>query len=146
MDSRFIGRNRMIRRVFAVVAIAALTPACDTRVNGLVGVSPPATSIGFQTQPSSAQAGAVISPTVQVAVLSGSGQPVTTSTASIFVTIVPGTGTAGAVLTGGGAQTALNGVVNFNNLRIDLAGTGYQLQASAAGFTSVTSTAFNITP
>jgi len=40
----------------------------------------------------------------------------------------------------------VNGVATFSNLRIDKAGTGYTLAASAGGLTGATSTAFDIAP
>jgi len=136
----------MVQRLLALVAIAALTAACDTRVGGLVGVTPPATRIAFISQPSNAQAGVNISPAVQVAIQNNDGTTITSTNAAITLTIVAGTGTAGAVLAGGGPLAATAGIANFTNLRIDLAGTGYQLLASASGFPSVTSTTFSITP
>ena len=135
----------MVQRLLALVAIAALTAACDTRVGGLVGVTPPATRIAFISQPSNAQAGVNISPAVQIAIQNNDGTTITSANAPITLTIVAGTGTAGAVLTGGGPLAATGGIVNFTNLRIDLAGT-YQLLATASGFPSVASTAFSITP
>jgi len=136
----------MVQRSLALVAIAALTAACDTRVGGLVGVTPPATRIAFISQPSNAQAGVNISPAVQIAIQNNDGTTITSTNAPITLTIVAGTGTAGAVLAGGGPLAATAGIVNFTNLRIDLAGTGYQLLASASGFPSVASTTFSITP
>lgn len=136
----------MVRRLSSLVTIAALTVACDVRPVGIVGVTPPATRIAFVSQPSSAQAGVAITPAVQVVVQNNDGTTVPSANVPISLSIVPGTGTAGAVLTGGAAQQATQGVVNFTNLRIDLPGTGYQLQATASGFASVTSAPFNITP
>ena len=134
----------MLLRHLAAVFLT-LSVACDTRVGGLVGVQPPASKIAFTTQPSSVQAGAAITPAVQVAVQNTNNQTVF-SNAAITLQIVPGTGTAGAVLSGAAPQNAVNGVVNFTGLRIDLPGNGYQLLASAPGFASVASAAFNVTP
>ena len=136
----------MARRLLRLAYLVVLATACDSRVGGLVGVTPPGTKLVFLNQPSNVQVGAAISPTVQVAVQNNNNQTVTTSTASIALSIVPGTGATGAVLMGGTAQTATGGVVGFNNLRIDLAGTGYQLLATAQGLTSVASAAFDVTP
>jgi hypothetical protein len=137
---------RRFLALMAVMAVAVPTTACDTRVSGVVGVTPPATRIAFASQPSNAQVGVAITPAVQVVVQNTNGETITSSNVPISLTIAPGTGAVGAVLTGGATQTAVSGVVNFTNLRINLAGTGYQLVATATGFPSITSTAFDITP
>ena len=136
----------MVQRLLALAAIAALAAGCDTRVGGLVGVTPPASRIAFISQPSSSAVGVNIAPAVQVAIQNDDGTTITSANAQVNLTIVTGTGAAGAVLTGGGPLAATGGIVNFTNLRIDLAGTGYQLLATATGFASVASTQFNITP
>jgi hypothetical protein len=135
----------MVQRVFgrALIAILALA-ACDSR-SGLVGVNPPATQLVFLSQPSDVVANVAMSP-VQIATQNSNGQTVGSGTTAVTLTIAPGTGTAGAALTGGTAQLTQNGAVVFGNLRIDLPGTGYQLVASAAGFAAITSAAFNVTP
>jgi hypothetical protein len=134
----------MVQRVLGLVMIMALA-ACDSR-SGLVGVSPPATQMAFLSQPTNVVANAAINPPVQIATQNANGQTIGSGSTAVTLTIAPGTGTTGAVLTGGTAQPTQNGAVVFGNLRIDLPGTGYQLVASAAGFPSVTSAAFNVTP
>jgi hypothetical protein len=137
----------MKRRAFALVLVGLAVSGCDSRLGGgLVGVQRPGTRLVFQTQPTNVQVGAAITPVVQVAVQNDDGQVVANSTAEVTVTLVPGTGTAGALLTGGEPQAASNGIVNYGNLRINTAGTGYQLLASSPGMASVASTAFNVTP
>jgi hypothetical protein len=66
-------------------------------------------------------------------------------TGVVTAAITPGTGTAGAALTGTTNATAANGVAIFTDLRIDLAGSGYKLTATATGPTGVTSGVFDIT-
>jgi adhesin/invasin len=136
----------MVRRMVGLVWLLALAAACDSGFGGFVGVQPPGTNLVFTTQPSDVAAFAAISPLVQVAIQNANNQVVSNSNAVVTVTIVPGTGAPGAVLTGGTAQPASNGLVNFNNLRIDLPGTGYRLQASSPGFPVVISAPFNVTP
>src|SRR5262249_51414414 len=51
----------------------------------------------------------------------------------------------GGTLTGGGATAPLTGVASFAALSIDKIGTGYTLNATAAGLTGVTTATFNIT-
>lgn len=137
----------MTRRTLALVLLGFATAGCDSRLEGgLSGVQRPGTRLVFRTQPTNVQVGAAITPVVQVAVQNDDGQVVSNSTAQVTISLAPGTGTAGALLTGGEAQAASNGVVNFGNLRINTAGTGYQLLASSPGMTSATSASFSVTP
>jgi hypothetical protein len=136
-----------MRRTIAVAAALAFI-ACDNRPGGLTGVTPlnlPATQLVIVAQPSDEAVATNITPVIQVALRNASGQTVTTGSANLSVIITPGTGTAGAVLTG----TTINnptsgGVAVFSDLKIDRAGTGYTLTFSAIGLTSAVSTAFNI--
>jgi hypothetical protein len=136
-----------MRRIVALVATLALT-SCEGRPGGLTGFTPlnlPASKLTVLSQPSDEAVGARITPVIQVAVQNGSNQTVTTSTASISVVITQGTGTAGAILTG----TTINnptsgGIAVFDNLQINVAGTGYTLTFSAPGLTPVVSAPFNI--
>jgi hypothetical protein len=134
------GRARGGAALFALVALTS----CDSR-EGLIGVTPPASRIVFLSQPSNVQTFAAMAP-VQIAVQNENGQTVGSGSVAVTITLVPGTGTAGALLTGGAAQNTTSGVVVFGNLRIDLAGTGYQLLASAQGFQAIASAPFDVTP
>ena len=106
--------------------------------------------LGFVKQPAGAEVGKTITsvgsdPTgapVQVALLNG-GMPDASFSGQISLAIKSGTGTAGAVLSGG-AATAMSGVATFPSLSIDKVGTGYVLTASSGAYTPVNSTAFNI--
>ncbi|HEY6124005.1 MAG TPA: glycoside hydrolase family 44 protein, partial [Steroidobacteraceae bacterium] len=69
------------------------------------------------------------------------GNNVTVVTASI----APGTGTAGAALTGTATATVVAGVATFANLGVNTPGTGYQLRFSAVDYGNATSAAFTIT-
>jgi hypothetical protein len=102
-----------------------------------------AAKLVFTVQPSSAGAGSVIAPAVQVSVEDTFGNVVTTATNSITLAI--GTNPSGGTLGGTTSNAAVNGVATFNNLSIDKAGNGYTLMATATGLTSGTSSAFNIT-
>jgi hypothetical protein len=74
------------------------------------------------------------------------GNTVTTSVASVTLTITTGTGTSGAVLTcTTNPQAAVAGVDTFAGCKINLAGTGYNLTATASGLTPATSSTFTIT-
>jgi hypothetical protein len=109
-----------------------------------VTVAGPATALAFTAQPSAATAGAAIAPPVQVTVQDALGNTMASSTASITLAITSGTGAAGAVLSGTLIRTAVNGVATFDDLKIDKAGTGYTLTATATGLTSAASAAFAI--
>jgi hypothetical protein len=104
----------------------------------------PAAKLIFTAQPGNAPAGAVLTPAVLVTVQDAHGNTATSATASITLSITPGTGTAGAHLRGTATVSAASGVATFSSLGIDSAGAGYTLTASAAGLTSDTSAAFDV--
>jgi len=101
-----------------------------------------ATHIAFLVQPSNVAAGDPITPAVQVAIEDASNNVVTTASNSI--TLRKTTCTT-SVPDGGGPIAATNGVASFPNLTLNTVGNGVILQASATGFTSVNSNAFNVT-
>src|SRR5437016_3336211 len=120
---------------------------CGVALGGCSGstsgpVQPTATKLVFTVQPSSAAAGAAITPGVQVAVQDAQGNIVTTATTSITVAI--GTNPASGTLAGTKTIAAVNGAATFSTLSLTAAGTGYTLTATATGLTGATSNAFNI--
>jgi hypothetical protein len=80
-------------------------------------------------------------PSVQVEVIDGAGQRVTTSTASITVALGPSAGT--GALHGTLTVSASAGVASFGSLSIDAPGT-YALRATSAGLSAVTSSTFRV--
>ena len=102
----------------------------------------PATKLGFVVQPSATQAGAAITPAIQLAVQDSGGNLVTTATNN--VTIAIGTNPGGGQLSGTLSAAASAGIAQFSNLSIDKAGAGYTLQATATGLTTAVSTSFTI--
>jgi hypothetical protein len=80
-------------------------------------------------------------PSVQVEVVDGAGNRVTTSTASITLALGPSTGT--GTLHGTVTVSASGGVASFAGLSIDAPGT-YTLRATSAGLTPATSDAFRV--
>ena len=62
----------------------------------------------------------------------------------VTASLVAGTGTAGAQLTGTLTATASAGVATFTNLGVDRAGTNYQLAFNATGITEVRSSNFAV--
>ncbi|HEX8942808.1 MAG TPA: Ig-like domain-containing protein [Gemmatimonadaceae bacterium] len=101
----------------------------------------PVAALAFSTQPSNAVTGAAMS-TVRVALLDAKGNQTAATNA---VTISLANNPSGATLSGSLVRTAVNGVASFNDLKIDKAGNAYTLDASSAGATSSTSSAFNVT-
>ncbi len=104
---------------------------------------PPPTHLGFTQQPQTTQAGATITPPVQVAALDASEHVVQGFTGAI--TLALGANSGGGTLSGGAPVNAVNGVATFPNLSIDKAGTGYTLRATASPLTAATSNAFDVT-
>src|SRR5205809_976163 len=102
----------------------------------------PAAKLVYTVQPSTAAAGAAITPGVQVAVQDAQGNTVTTATTSITLAI--GTNPASGTLAGTTTAAAVSGVATFSTLSLNMVGTGYTLTAAATGLTGATSNAFNI--
>jgi hypothetical protein len=103
-------------------------------------------ALRFRTQPQNAVVGATITgadldpngPTVEVDVVDGNGDPVTGATGTVSIALQSGTGLAGTL-----SQPLVGGVAAFDDLSIAASGF-YNLVASATGFVSVTSAAFQI--
>ncbi|HMA38930.1 MAG TPA: hypothetical protein VKP10_02570 [Gemmatimonadales bacterium] len=121
--------------------------------NGLSGatsstfnITPAALSqLAFTVDPSSATAGVAITPAVKVAGQDVFGNTVTSFTGSVTIAITPGSGTAGATLSGTLSVNASAGVATFSNLSIDKAGADYHLTATSGALTSAPSAIFAIT-
>ncbi len=94
-----------------------------------------ASKVAFGQQPTTTKAGTFIAPAITVQVEDTYGNVITSSTVSITVAIAtnpPGN----ASLSGTRTLNAINGIATFNNLSIDLTGTGYTLSATSSGLTS----------
>ncbi len=101
----------------------------------------------FTVQPSGGVMGKIFETQPKVAIEDAYGNVASSSRASITVSITPGTGTTGAVLSGPNtliADDVFGGVAEFADLSIDLAGSGYTLTATSGGMPSVTSQTFNV--
>src|SRR5216117_3777817 len=105
---------------------------------------PPPTHLGFTQQPQPTEAGATITPPVQVAAFDASEHVVQGFTGTIGLALEPASN--GGTLSGGTPINAVNGIATFPSLSVDKAGTGYTLRATASGLTDATSSAFNVTP
>lgn len=103
-----------------------------------------ATHLVFSVQPGATNAGALITPSVVVKALDGSGGTATGFKSAITVAI--GTNPGGSTLTGSTSVAAVAGVATFNNLSLDKTGSGYTLTAAAGGLTGTTSSLFDVVP
>ncbi len=138
-----------MRRLFLLISLALLGGCDDSILGSQVGFSadiPFASRLAFTVQPSNTGLNLPITPAVQVVVLDGSGAIVTTSNATITISIAAGTGTPGAILLGATQVFAVNGVATFANLRVDRVGGGYTLIATSPDLTTTGSAAFDIVP
>ncbi len=96
--------------------------------------------LGFMQQPTQSTAGAVISPSVTVAVENQSGTVITTDTSTVILTINHGSFANGSTTV---SAQASSGVATFNNLVIDATGS-YTLVATDGGLQQAQSNSFNI--
>jgi hypothetical protein len=102
----------------------------------------PAVRLAFATQPADAAAGATLAP-IRVAVQDEVGSTVTTSTASVTLSLDRNPG--GATLSGTTTVSASGGVATFSDLRIDKGGSGYTLRATSGSLSPAISNQFDIT-
>jgi hypothetical protein len=99
----------------------------------------------FTVEPSAVNAGTPIFPAVAVTLEDALGNTITTdstTTVTLAIGTNPGSGTLSGTLT----QTAASGAARFSDLSIDQPGSGYTLTVSASGYSSATSTGFNVAP
>lgn len=100
----------------------------------------------YAIEPVSAVSAVAISPSFTVTITDAAGN-LTASTADVVLTIGnnPSAGGAG-VMSGTTTRAAVAGTATFDDISIDLKGTGYTLVATPTSLTADTSAAFNITP
>ncbi|MEN1728661.1 MAG: Ig-like domain repeat protein [Pseudomonadota bacterium] len=116
----------------------------DTAPYLIVAGAPAGISFVIQP-PATGVAGQALSTTPQLQVLDAFGNPVLSdNSTSISLALIGGNPAAN--LSGLTTQTVTNGVADFPGLSVDLVGSDYQLQASAAGLSGDTSTTFLIGP
>jgi hypothetical protein len=108
------------------------------------GTPAPVRTLLVTTQPAGGTAPATLSTQPVVHVRSNGVTDTADNTTVVTASIVTGTGSAGAALTGTTSVTAVAGVVTFTNLKIDSGGNGYQLRFSATGLIDVASASFNV--
>ncbi|MFC2066234.1 hypothetical protein ACFLUO_04125 [Chloroflexota bacterium] len=102
----------------------------------------------FTVQPTGGEEGTPFEEQPKVAVKDIYGNVVSSSRASITLSITSDSGTAGAVLSGTTTLVAdggfFGGLAVFTDLSIDQAGSGYLLTATSSGLTSAISQAFDV--
>ena len=129
--------------VFSVTAQAAGTGTASYSLTNNPG---PASKLVFATSPTSSSPGAAFPTQPVVAITDADGNVVTTASSGVSLSITAGTGTAGAAITcAANPVAAASGVATFTGCRINLAGTGYTLRATATSLAAVTSAPFNVT-
>ena len=134
-------------RVFAIAPGGPVTITASTgTISGTakVTVSPVASRLAFAEQPASGVAGQTLPGPVRVMVQDPNGTLLASSTAQ--VTLRLGNNPGGATLAGSITVSAVGGVASFSDLKLDLAGSGYTLIASATGVLEATSAPFDIAP
>jgi hypothetical protein len=102
----------------------------------------PAAQLVFTVQPVAVSAGANIAPAVVVTGFDQLGNVATGFTGSVTMTL--GTNPSAGTLTGTTSVAAVAGVATFSALKIDKAGVGYTLTASATALPTATSSAFDV--
>ena len=127
---------------YTLTASAAGLPGATSAAFTIVPAA--AAQLAFTTQPTSAVAGAAITPAVQVTARDAFGNPTPAFTGNVTVAI--GTNPGSGTLSGTTTSAAVAGVATFSNLSIDRSGTGYTLTTAATGLTGATSAVFSITP
>ena len=116
--------------------------------NGLASqewyLSPAAGGVDIHGQPSNAAVGQTISPAITVAVVDAKGNTITANNTQV-VTLAIASGPAGTKLLGTTTVRAVNGVADFSNLSLSLAGT-YTLTATGGALTPDSSNEFTVAP
>ena len=106
--------------------------------------TPGPAGVDIHGQPSNAVVGQPISPAITVAVVDAKGNTITTNDTQL-VTLAIASGPAGAKLLGTTTVRAVNGVADFTDLKLSLAGT-YTLKATGGALTPDFSNVFMIAP
>jgi len=140
----------MRKCIYVAISAALLLAACGGgggSGGGTGGTNLPAgtASIAVTTQPAGAMPAAPFTTQPVVELRDTNGVLVSAdSTTQVSASILVGTGTSGAVLSGTTTVTASAGVAAFAGLSIDLGGSGYRLRFSATGYSPVNSNVFNV--
>lgn len=102
------------------------------------------TKLSVSVQPAGASAGLAFTTQPVIQVLDAESNLVTAFAGSVTLSIKPGTGRTGAVLSGTQSVNAAGGIATYTNLSINLAGGGYVLTATSGSLTTADSTPFAV--
>ncbi len=122
--------------------IASTSGLTSVETDAFDVVSGIAADLAFATQPSTTEAGAVITPAVTVNVLDAQGNVDLSFSGNVSISIGINPGV--SQLSGTVSVLVVNGVATFDDLSLDNVGSGYTLAAAAAGVPSVQSAPFDI--
>jgi len=143
--------NLSLDRSASGYRLRATSPGLANATSNTFAIAPAgATALVFSVEPTTATAGANITPAVRVRVVDPFGNTAGNPRRNITVALANNPG--GATLSGnltrqtGPVNNADSGVAIFNNLSLDKVAAGYTLAATTAGLTPDTSAAFAITP
>ncbi len=123
-----------------LTATSPSIPGRSVVFTATVTAGPPA-RLGFAVPPSLVAVGHPIAPAIQVEVTDELGNRASGTGPSVTLTLA---GNAGADLAGTLTATAQDGLATFADVRVNQAGAGYRLEASAAGLPAVTSSPFDV--
>ncbi|MGH7614975.1 MAG: metallophosphoesterase, partial [Gemmatimonadales bacterium] len=129
-------------------AVGFTLTATATGLTGTISASfaiqaGPGTQVAFVVHPSTATAGATITPQIEVVVRDAMGN--TADGFSDSVTVAIGTNPGAGILSGTTTVAASVGIAAFPDLSIDNAGAGYTLTAAASGTAGAVSAVFDVT-
>ncbi|HYT73034.1 MAG TPA: hypothetical protein VEK78_16735 [Gemmatimonadales bacterium] len=137
-------------KTLRLLSLAALIAGCHVdqlfKAPDNRGPSPESSGprLVFTTPPEDATAARPITPAIRVTVQDSTNQPLTSFDDSVTVDL--GANPAGGTLSGTRTVEAVDGVATFPDLRIDKAGSGYTLRATASSVGEVTSPPFEVVP
>lgn len=135
-----------VDRVGVGYAIIASTPGLLSSTSAPFDV---ADRLIFNRQPTSATAGEPFPSAPVILIRAGATDAASHDQGTrVTLSIKPGTGTTGAILScdGGLTQPAIDGFVNFTGCTIDRPGSGYVLIAASAHLAGATSAPFSVVP
>jgi hypothetical protein len=138
-----VRRVMVIGLIMLLILQTVLNIGCKSPVNSVpVTIKTGAAMLEFSLQPVGAKALSPLSVQPVVIIEDAFGDLVNDSAAKVTMSIVGGTPE--AILYGDITIQAVNGVANFTNLSIDLAGPYYSLIATSSGLSPASSEMFNI--
>ena len=123
------------------VTVASTSDASIEGSRTVLVMPAPAAALAFTVQPTDGRSLTSLAPAVAVTLRDEFGN--TASESHQQVTLSIASGPSGAAIVGGGPRPPVTGVVTFDHVQLDKAGT-YTLTASAAAVTSATSASFTI--